>query len=303
MRDINLEIRNSFSNQSRTQFFKKWYLDRGLRLVNYQQDILSNKIEFKGEPIVLAVSPGGGKTIMSIAAIEKYCHDNPNHRVLVLTHGQTNLRLQYSEDIINVRPKFSWAVVGDESNLSREMIQINSKEINNCNAQVIISLPHSICTKNLHQFDLVVVDEANHFYFGKMEQTILKNVDPKNQLLLTGTPSPFIAKKFNNIIAVSLEMLNESGMVSDPVIEVVGSKYDFKMKDYNDEQELKNNTDIKTEDTDATLYLVLKELWKKTGRNSNWNEALKTFSKTMLVCRNQKQAKDAYSFFIKKNIS
>ena len=111
MRNINLKFASTTSNYSRTEFFKNWFEQRGLKIVGYQQDILSNKLTFNEEPMVLAVSPGGGKTMMSIAAIDKYLLDNPNHNVLVLTHGQTILRSQYAENILDAKPYFSWSTV------------------------------------------------------------------------------------------------------------------------------------------------------------------------------------------------
>jgi superfamily II DNA or RNA helicase len=303
MRDINLETCNIISNQSRAQFFKKWYLDRGLRMVDYQQDILSNKIDFKGDPIVLAVAPGGGKTLMSIATIEKYCIDNPTHKVLVLTHGQTVLRSQYAHNIAKVKPIFTWAMVLSTINSSSDIPQLKSKDIMKSDKQVIICLPQSIKTNDLPHFDLIVVDEAHQFYFANMVQSIIKRVGPIHQLLLTGTPSPFVARKYKNIIAVSLEMLYESGMVSDPIVEIASSSYDFKQSDYNSDFELMDKVVIKEEDTTSTLSMVLKEICKKLQVESNWNTALMAMSKTMLVCRNQKQARDVQNYFMSAKIN
>jgi superfamily II DNA or RNA helicase len=284
MRDINKETLNSTINLSRSSFFMKWYLDRGLRLVDYQQDILSNKIEFKGEPIVLAVSPGGGKTLMSIAAIEKYCADNPTHRVLVLTHGQTVLRSQYANNIFKHRPNFSWSVVVKDLNSNLNFPQMKSKDLKTINKQVIISLPQSLNRKDLPLFDLVVVDEAHQFYFAKMVQILLKRICPRNELLLTGTPSPFVARKYKNIIAVSLEILFKEGMVSDPIIEIAGSTYNFKMNDYNSFYELKDKVEITQEDTNSTLNMVLTEICR---RLRNCFDLLK---------RNSIVSKDVYNY-------
>jgi superfamily II DNA or RNA helicase len=303
MRNVNLEIDNPNSNYNKTIFFKNWFIQRNLKIVEYQQDILSNKLIFNGEPIVLAVSPGGGKTLMSIAAIEKYCFDNPKHKVLVLTHGQTVLRSQYAKDIDDAKPNFSWSMVVSSIDPALEMPQIKSNDIVTSNKQVIISLPQSILKSLLPHFDLIVVDEAHQFYFAEMVKSIIKQVSPNHQLLLTGTPSPFIANGYKNIIPVSLEVLNENGMVCDPIIEIAGSTYDFKLSDYNAYNELKNDVIIKEEDTNSTLSLVLKEICKKIEVNANWENALKTLSKTMLVCKSQRQAIDASSFFKNENIN
>lgn len=303
MRDINKEAINISTNILRSSFFKRWYLDRGLRLVDYQQEILSNKINFEGEPIVLAVAPGGGKTLMSIAAIDKYCIDNPSHKVLVLTHGQTVLRSQYAHNIDKVKPSFSWAMVLSDVNPKCELPQLKAEDIIITKKQVIISLPQSIVKTDLPHFDLIVVDEAHQFYFAKMVQSIIKRSRPYNQLLLTGTPSSFIARKYKNIICISLEILFRNKMISDPIIEIAGSSYDFKLSDYSQEYELKDSIDMKEEDTNSTLNLVLNEICKRLKTESNWISALKIMSKTMLVCRNQKQAKDVQEFFFRNKIN
>lgn len=302
MRNINLEIEKIIQQNTRKNFFHDWFEQRGLDIEGYQQEILCYKLIFEGKPLVLAVSPGGGKTLMAIAAIDKYCLDNPTHRVLVLTHAQTNLRSQFANEIIKSKPDFSFSVVVTKPNPEDSFPQIKPKEILSCDSQVILSLPHSIRKRALQHFDLIVVDEAHQYYFKTMDQTIIEKTNPSNRLLLTGTPSPFILRK-DEIIAVSLQDLYKVGRVVSPSIELASSTYDFTQRDFNNEKELKSGVVIKQEDTIETLNLLLQQITKKTNSQNNWTDSLKMLSKTMIVCRSQPQAKQVYTFFETQNIN
>ena len=251
---------------------------------------------FEGTPQVLAVSPGGGKTLMSIAALDKYCKEKPTHRVLVLTHAQTILRSQFALEVLHANPDFTFSTVVTKKNDDLPFPQIRSSEILSCPSQVILALPHGLHKKQLPHFDLIVVDEAHQYYFAMMDQRIIKKTKPVNQLLLTGTPSPFILRKFN-IIAVSLQDLYKDGRVVNPIIELASSTYDFTQRDYNNDKELKSGIIIKQEDTVDTLNLLLQQISKRTNSKLNWLDSLKASSKTMIVCRSQPQAKQVKDFF------
>ena len=52
------------------------------------------------------------------------------------------------------------------------------------------------------QDKLLIVDEAHHYYHSDMIQKIIKHYKPEYQLLLTGTPSPFVkSKEFTGVHA------------------------------------------------------------------------------------------------------
>lgn len=301
MRNIHLEIINGNVNLTKKDYFENWFAKRGLISLQYQQDILSNKLTFNGEPMVLAVSPGGGKTLMSIAAIDRYCLENPSHRVLVLTHAQTILRSQYAKELFKVKPSFSWTTIVRRIDKKDTIHQITSSQLTDCTNQVIITLPWSIRNQQIPHFDLVVIDEAHQFYFAKMNQSILEKASPSNQILLTGTPSSFVLRKYA-IISVSLNDLYNYGIVCDPIIELASSTYDFTQKDYNQEMDLKKSVDIKESDTENTLSTLLKQLSEKTN-STGWFDSLKALSKTMIVCRNQQQAQQVNSFFKNEGIN
>jgi len=49
-------------------------------------------------------------------------------------------------------------------------------------------------------FDVLIVDEAHHYYFAEMIQSIIRHFNFKKQLLLTGTPAPFGFGSPENIV-------------------------------------------------------------------------------------------------------
>jgi adenylate kinase len=123
---------------------------------------------------VLAAAPGSGKTTISHMVINQYVDKFPGSRILVLTHGQNLLKDQYIEnlDSPNVEIKFSYGTFDS-------------------NAQVRIGIPQAIKKLNWTNVDLLVVDECHEFYLKTMVQNIIKNLKPKHQVLLTGSPSIF----------------------------------------------------------------------------------------------------------------
>ena len=284
-----------------------WFSSRGLRMLEYQKDIIENKIpnSFSTNtlPTVLAACPSAGKTIMSIAFIDKFIKENPASRVLVLTHGTTVLRSQYAEEVGKLKPEFTW------SNIE------GKKDLENNTSQVFIALPQTLKRAILPQFDLIVIDEAHHFYFADMVQRIIKKAKHKYQLLLTGTPSPFIRKSYP-IIPVTVNQLLDYDMVEDIIVELASSTYNFNQKDYNNLFELKDDVTINETETISTLDLLLKSVTKRlksvfkndsvkyanVGHITGWKLALMSLSKTMIACKSQHQAKQVARYFQSKGI-
>jgi superfamily II DNA or RNA helicase len=221
---------------------KKWFEERNLKQLNYQREALE-KVESslrEKEITVLASCPSSGKTMMSIYTIDKYLESNPGHKVLVLAHGTTVLRKQFYDDIIELKPNFT-------SNL---VISYNDYDED---SSVNICLPQTLNNKDINEFDLLVVDEAHQFYFADMVKSIIKKGKPTKQLLLTGTPSPFVRRGFD-IIPISLNDIMEEGMVSDLYVQIASSSYSFDLvNDYNQNDELKSKVYIKQSETNKTL--------------------------------------------------
>lgn len=265
-----------------------WFTKRGLKVLNYQSDVL-RKIKAnmqKQDVTILAACPSAGKTIMAIYCIEDYLIEHPSAKVLVLTHGTTILRTQFNDVLNEVHPGFSY-------NMVEKFTQFKHK------SQVNVCLPQTLCGKNLPHIDLLVVDEAHQFYFADMVQNIIKLINPDKQLLLTGTPSVFIAKNYP-IIAVPLITIYDEGMTADVRVEIATSSYNFDIiGDYNNDNELKGDVEILESETKKTLDELLKKIIVKLGDNNirTWTQSLKELKKTMFACRSQKQAKQIKSYF------
>lgn len=286
-------------------FFKQWYLIHKDYVIRpYANAILSHTLpkmfvnkynadlEIKlSDPVVLAACPNAGKTLMSIAWIDKYVIDNPTHRVLVLTHGQNILKDQFVKEIDSANVGFTYTKVR------------NSDDFLNSKSQVVITIPQNVYkVVNGFNFDLLVVDEAHHFYFGTMVQRIINVVNPTRQLLLTGTPAPFIQRGFKNIIPISLGDLIKNGFSADPIAIVSSATYNITEDDINAEGELKDSVILLKDDTINTLNSLLDKVEKRTNKKG-WIDVIGEMGKTMIVAKNIAQAKDIVNYFTENKIN
>jgi superfamily II DNA or RNA helicase len=250
-----------------------------------------NEFKVGRSNVVLAAACGAGKTITSIAICEELLKKNPSLRILVLTHGQVILRTQFMGDIIEQQPDFTYTVVKSRRDLDVK-------------AQVYVGLPHTIHQSTKHKFDVIIIDEAHHFYFRPkgMVQSIIKNSKPRFTLFLTGSPSKFIKQQYT-LYAISLLELYELGRVCSPVVELAQSTYDYTLADYNNYQELRSCIQFSSTQTIETLDSLLTQIvrvLKSVDRampearraqvSIKWKDALRLLDKTMFVCRSQQQA-------------
>ena len=300
----------------------EWFSSRGLETLPYQQAAITEVQQSlrMNQKTVLAASPSAGKTLMTICLIDEYLVENPNHKVLVLTHGTTVLRSQFDDNLEtsypdrNTRPfEFSMPKTGEE--------------YTNSTSQVIVCLPQTLDRlQTLQAVDLLVVDEAHQFYFADMIKDIIKKTGVVRQLLLTGTPSKFIYENSNpknknpyKIIPVSMNTIFDAGMVSDLYVEIASSSYSYTMDDYTTTDELKQSVTFKQKDTNNTLDSVLEKLTShlKDARDNplpNSSIAQKVISlanpaawfsdigKTMIACRRIEQAVQVQKYFGSKGI-
>ena len=275
-----------------------WFESRNLKVLSYQNTAITNVQESlkQREVTVLAACPSAGKTLMTIYIMEEYLRENPNHKVMVLAHGTTILRTQFHDVLEEAKPNFTY-------NLVEKFNQYNiNKDVNIC-------LPQTLNGNILSKIDLLVVDEAHQFYLAeKMMKEILKQTKPERQLLLTGTPSPFIVKGYN-IIPVTLNTIFDEGMISDLYVEIATSAYKFDiMSDYNADNELKTSSHFKNSETKKTLDdLITKIVDRLKSIKDNpyqnllpeWLPTLKRLQKTMIACRSQQQAMQVKNYFDK----
>jgi len=263
-------------------------------------------------PTVLAAGCGAGKTFMSIHFLEAYLSENPKAKALVLTHGQEILRSQYSSELDLLQPTFTWDTIRTGADL---MASYDGHS-------VLVALPQTLQGQRLPKFDVVITDEAHQFYFAPTVEGIIRKTKPRHQVLLTGTPSPFILRNKEkpgsyHIVSMSQGELLEAGAISDLVIENATTTYDITERDYNQEGNVRSDFDFKGMDTETTLDDLLLKIRARLaapkgipGINSaylsrlpEWLAMLKDFKKTMIACHNQKQAKQVASYFQDKGVN
>jgi len=280
--------------------FINWINNRqGKRIFDFQDQIITKTQEslINNKKTVLAAAPSAGKTLMSIYLIEDYLKKNPTHKVLVLAHGTTVLRTQYYKTVSeDLKPDFTYNKV-ETFNEYDDRSQVN------------ICLPQTLDGHDLPKIDLLVVDEAHQFYFGKkMVKAIIEKTKPRRELLLTGTPSPFILRKDEfNIIPVPLNTIFDAGIVSDLYVEIATSSYNFDNQDFTQNDELKavKGNSMNEADTKKTLDDLIGKIvdrlraihTKELINFTTWLPALKQLKKTMFVCTSQRQARQVQSYF------
>lgn len=275
-----------------------WFESRNLDVRDYQIDQLFEiDKHIEKTKVVLAACPGSGKTNMSICFIDNYLKKYPNHRVLILPHGTTVLKSQFMENILKLVPDFTYST------------DLKS------NPQVLISLPQTLHRKNIGKFDLIVIDEAHQFYNADMVKSIINKTKPKRQLLLTGTPSPFVKlnmiKNEFHISCVDMHILFNLGFMEDVCVENATTTYKYDLDDYNHKNELQGKIKFTQDETNETLDLLIKSILKRLGSilkiesklysmkeqtiKLNWGWG--SIGKTMIVSRNQEQAKQIKKYF------
>lgn len=171
--------------------------------------VLKNALNSQYIASVLAGCPGSGKTTISHHILNSFCKRFPNSKVVVLTEGQNILKNQYLNELENSHIDIGFSYGDFDSD-----------------AQVRIGLPQSIDRLDLSSIDLLVVDEAHRFYMADMVQKILNKFNPRYKILMTGTPSDFIAYNKHNskkyaIYSIAAEDLYDKDIFNSVVMDVV----------------------------------------------------------------------------------
>jgi hypothetical protein len=287
-----------------------WFESRGLKVLNYQSDSITKVQDslIVNEKTVLAACPSAGKTLMTIYIIEEYLREHPDHKIIVLAHGTTILRTQFHDVLVDNKPDFTYSLIESGDDYLKST------------SSVIVCLPQTLKNVKLRKADLLIVDEAHHFYVStsaKMIKDIIKETEVKKQLLLTGTPSKFIYENLRlnrqeyHIIPVTLNTIFDAGMVSEAYVEVASSTYNFSLDDYCDDDELKTTVHIKSADTNKTLDDLLEKIVHRlrsfrgnvyANITPDWKILLGSLKKTMVACRSIQQAEQVKKYLDKKGI-
>jgi superfamily II DNA or RNA helicase len=272
---------------------------------SYQESLIERCFQsiISGNRTVLAAAPGAGKTRMALRIVDRYLKRSPHARVLILTHGQVILRTQWSDMLKRFHPDLDHHVLESATEVRAALEK-----------SVILGIPQTIqYVEEQFEVDLLVIDEAHHYYHGEMISDFIERNQPKNRLLLTGTPSLYVGRPEYRIYGVTAQELVDYNVITDPLIELAEAKYLLTMGDYNNQYELKQGARFSNSSTSETLDLLLgrlqskyrddptKHQWSKP--DGQWGDLLKNLHKTMIVCHSQNQARDVSAYFTNRSIS
>jgi len=287
-----------------SKIYDKIVKKRGFRELPYQKDFLTNPLyENLKLPSVLAAGTSSGKTFMAIMKLEIFYSNtaNKNKRTLLIPASRTVLRDNVAKELEDFKPSFTYCVATNKA----ELLQAIK---NKCN--VIVALPQTIIKNvdSLPKFHNFILDEAHQWYFKPTVQNILNHISPKYQLLLTGTPSRFIAKSDKFLFKfVPVMELFDLKQVTNVKMEVVTSSYDFKQSDYTSAYgNLKDGVKMTTKESDNALMVVCKEMIKKLKNpikglhnvnrlSKNLFSIFGELDKTIIFCHSLKQADAFYN--------
>lgn len=257
---------------------------------SYQKQI-ENKVtaalKAPGSRVVLAAGCGAGKTRMATNIIGKTLR--AGGRVLVLTHGQKILRTQFARSLI---------AAGLDPHIVTKGRKLDPKR------SLVVGLPQTLRgVAKIGTYGLIVVDEAHQFYTVKNGTVtkILAKTRHKAELLLTATPSPFVAARkegddsFHFIVIPQTDLV-DYGVITDPeIILVPTAAYRFKINDYSKDDNLKQSTKITPVATRGAITSGLKILEDELGVKGA--AVFHRLGKAMLAVPTQAQAKAALKFF------
>jgi len=99
-----------------------------------------------------------------------------------------------------------------------------------------------------------------------------------------------------------LKLIKE-GYLGNVSIELAEADYTYGIGDLNEDQELSNKYKFNKEKTSRTLDNVLKKVQSRIKMDGSWEIVSEEMCKTMLVCRNVKQAQQVHSYFKSHGVS
>jgi len=276
----------------------------------YQKEILTNQGFFNSnKPQVIAGAVGFGKTNVAIIGSEMEIAMNPKVKILTIPYSTKVLRSNYYERYESLFPGHSCIIETQED--------LENWYKGDCN--VGIALPVMLVnavTENI-KVDTLIVDEAQAWYFAEQAKkrgddatiaTIIDIIKPNRQVLLTGSPYKFNARKDNyDIFYVSTEQMRKIKRVSDLKIEVAQTSVNIKPNDYT-----KRFGPVKEEILDVkTNRKIIRELCKEIIKkvklpsySKEWYQinrltdrafyVLGKMGKTIIFCGSVDQANDWY---------
>ncbi len=200
----------------------------------YQKEILTDPDFYANGKIVVAGSVGFGKTNVEVMASRIESIIKGKVKTLIIPYATRVLRSNFYERYEELFPGMACILDTKEDLLAWE----------NSDCPVGIALPVFL-EKNLpdsFKIDNLVVDEAQAWYFAEQSKKrnekgtitkIIEKTKPSRQVLLTGSPYKFNAKKDEyKMYHVSTEQMRAKGRVADLKIEVAQTSISIKPNDY-----------------------------------------------------------------------
>jgi superfamily II DNA or RNA helicase len=284
---------------NRLKSYEKILSEKGLSDYPYIRKFILENESFD-KPFVLGAGTSSGKTFMSIIWLELFYLNSKNKglKTLVFPASTVVLRDNFADSLIEFNPSFTYCVCENSED-------IKSAFKSNCDVIIVLPQTARVNENLLKTFHNFILDEAHQWYFEKTITSIIKKIKPINQILLTGTPAPFVAKKEKFIFQfVPVLELYELNKVSNVKIELVSTSHDFKYSDYNKSYHLKSDIDVHS-NAENELKEVCKEMIKKLKNPikgyQSFNNITKNsigdlfnfLEKTIIFCNSKKQA-DAF---------
>lgn len=275
-------------------------MKRELILRDYQARVSDSVRLSEKSKNVIAIAPGGGKTETSIQLITDFLRDNPNDKVLVLTHSTNVLLTNFYTRLQEINVPFTYTIDYDVNAQVHLTLPVNEKKVYNTGCE----------------YGLIIVDEAHEEYLATRVQRMVERLNPKKQILLTGTPSKFIGDDEYDVHIVAANEISEKWFAKLK-IELVASNYDW-MGNYNNDNEVKKEFDYTYDDTLITLNNVLDKLVNRLktklkpeefnhpsflGKIKSWAFAYKSLGKTLIYTKRTAQADIIYNILKDRGVN
>lgn len=214
--------------------------------------------------VVLASATGSGKTEIAIMLIDTFVKSNFG-KVLVIAHHTNVIKDNFCQRLSEVNPDFSWSQTSTD-------------------VDCFVSIRTGVVNLDLSQFSLVIVDEAHQNYFAETIQSRISLV--KHQVLLTATPSKFVAEGVSYILPIArLDIPNE--FFARLNFRIVNSENKVDFDSYNADRVLKTSVSFSNDDVKSAVDSVLPHI----------NDGKKLF-----ICRDIKHARLTAKYLTSINI-
>jgi hypothetical protein len=294
-----------------------------LKEFTHQREVLTHPYVLNPtKPIVLAFGTDGGKTFTSIIDLILYFSNpkNQGKKVLIIPASKGDTRDNFKDALYQFNgldKYFKFCVVDDESSGSRMLGEQCIAAFETCD--VVVALPQTVASviDQLPKLGKLIVDEAHEWYlstskkYGRVVdgtvQRILKQTEPEQQMLLTGTPYDFNSLRDDyNILHYSVERLREIGKTGDAEMNVVSTTFNIDVfNDYDGENGLKRTAKITRGDVRRSLgkvFLEMEETLRLPGDIIKSNKAKRLqavfgkLDKTIVYFRRQSHARWALKY-------